>query len=341
MIHINEWVHNVRNGGRRIAIPIMTHPGIELGGYSVKEAVTDGLVHAEAILRMNSTTPSDGVTAIMDLTVEAEAFGAKVDFSKEDIPNVSGRLVYDAETIQALEIPSLEAGRIPQYLKANRLTASQVKGKPVFGGCTGPFSLVGRLFGLSEMMMALHMSPDMLVELLEKCTTFLINYCMAMKATGVDGVVMAEPAAGLISNADCITYSSTYVKRIVERVQDDDFMVVLHNCGNSGHCTDAMLKTGATALHFGNKVDMVEVLKKVPEDILVMGNIDPVNTLKYGTEQQVYDTVFNLLSETSRWKNYILSTGCDVPPRVPYSNIEAFYRAVSDFNFQNSAIIRL
>ena len=29
------------------------------------------------------------------------------------------------------------------------------------------------------------------------------------------------------------------VRRIVDAVQDDSFMVVLHNCGNTGHCTDA------------------------------------------------------------------------------------------------------
>lgn len=332
MIRINEWAHRVKSGDRRMAIPILTHPGIELCGQCVKKAVTDGEAHAEAILRINGCTPSDGVTAIMDLTVEAEAFGAKVEFSEDDIPNVIGRAVSDAEMIRRLEVPSLAAGRVPEYLKANRLTVAQVNDKPVFGGCTGPFSLAGRLFGLSEMMMGLYMSPEMLVELLEKCTAFLTEYCAEMKRIGLNGVIMAEPAAGLISNADCMTYSSVYVKQIVDRLQDDDFMIVLHNCGNAGHCTDAMVKSGAAALHFGNKADMVDVLKAVPEDILVMGNVDPVNTFKYCSEEQVYDTVMALLKDTAEWNNFILSTGCDVPPHVSWENIEAFYRAVSDFN---------
>ena len=56
---------------------------------------------------------------------------------------------------------------------------------------------------------------------------------MALKATGVNGVVMAEPAAGLLSNEDCLQYSSLFVKEIIEKVQDDHFAVVLHNCGNT------------------------------------------------------------------------------------------------------------
>lgn len=332
MIHINEWARKVRVGEKRMVIPIMTHPGIELCGRRVVEAVKDGQLHAEAILRLDSEYPSDGVTAIMDLTVEAEAFGATVEFTDDEIPNVTGRLVHDEQTVQALQVPSLNAGRIPKYLEANRLVVERISGKPVFGGCAGPFSLAGRLFGLSEMMMALYMSPAMIQELLEKCTAFILDYCAAMKWLGLDGVIMAEPAAGLVSNADCITYSSVYVKRIVERLQDDDFMIVLHNCGNSGHCTDAMVKSGAAALHFGNKINMIEALKQVPEDILVMGNVDPVNTFKFLSEQQMYDTVLALLCDTAGWRNYILSTGCDVPPHVSHKNIEAFYRAVHDFN---------
>ena len=67
----------------------------------------------------------------------------------------------------------------------------------------------------------------------------LLSYCQAIKATGVAGVVMAEPAAGLLSDEDCFQYSSLYVKQIIEAVQDDSFAVILHNCGNTGHCTPA------------------------------------------------------------------------------------------------------
>ena len=90
-----------------------------------------------------------------------------------------------------------------------------------------------------------------------------------MKERGAAGVIIAEPAAGLISNEDCSEFSSKYVKEIVDKVQDDHFMVVLHNCGNTGHCTQAMLEAGAMAYHFGNKIDITEALKQCPEDVLV------------------------------------------------------------------------
>lgn len=310
----------------------MTHPGIELIGKTVKEAVTDGRVHADAICALNDRYPSSAVTAIMDLTVEAEAFGAGVIFSEEEIPNVTGRLVSDFESVSALQVPGLDKGRVPQYLLANRLTAERIKDKTIYAGCIGPFSLAGRLFDLSELMMAIYIEPDTVTLLLEKCTEFITSYVRAMKGTGVSGVIMAEPAAGLISNEDCLAWSTAYVKKIVEAVQDDSFSIVLHNCGNTGHCTEAMVKSGAAALHFGNRANMVEALGNCPTDIPVMGNIDPVGILGQASPETVKAETLRLLEATAAWDNFILSTGCDVPPHIPFANIEAFYGALEEFN---------
>ena len=310
----------------------MTHPGIEIIGSSVLKAVTDGQVHADAICALNERYPADAVTAIMDLTVEAEAFGAEIAFSENEIPNVIGRLVTDYDSVAALEVPSLDKARVPEYLMANRIAASRIKDKPVYGGAIGPFSLAGRLYDLSEFMMAVYIEPDTANLLLEKCTAFTIEYLKAMRAAGTDGVILAEPAAGLISNDDCYQFSSVYVQKIVEAVQDDSFKIVLHNCGNTGHCTDAMVRSGASAIHVGNRADMLEVLQACPADLPVMGNIDPVGIMKQASAAEVKSAVADLLQKTASYDNFVLSTGCDVPPRIPFENIEAFYEAVNEFN---------
>ncbi len=310
----------------------MTHPGIEITGGTVLKAVTDGQAHADAICALNEKYPAAAVTAIMDLTVEAEAFGAQVLFAENDIPNITGRLVSDLESVQALEVPGLEKGRVQEYLKANRLTAERIKDKPIYGGCIGPFSLAGRLYDMTELMMAIYLEPDTVTLLLDKCTEFILKYVQAMKETGISGVIMAEPAAGLISNDDCNAYSTTYVKKIVETVQDDSFMVILHNCGNTGHCTDAMVNSGAKGLHFGNRADMVEALEACPSDLLVMGNLDPVSVMQQASPEKVKADTLALLEATSQWDNFILSTGCDVPPHTPLENIEAFYEALDEYN---------
>jgi uroporphyrinogen decarboxylase len=155
-----------------------------------------------------------------------------------------------------------------------------------------------------------------------------------LKLTGANGVVMAEPAAGLMSNDDCQAFSSAYVKYIVDKVQDENFIVVLHNCGNTGQCTQAMVATGAAAYHFGNKCRMEEVIRDVPPTALAMGNIDPVSVFKDGTVDDMRKTVADLLDKMKDYPNFVLSSGCDTPPHTPIENIDAFFQALDDYNKQ-------
>ena len=144
--------------------------------------------------------------------------------------------------------------------------------------------------------------------------------------------IVSDPAAGLLSNDDCLQFSSQYVRQIVNEVQDDWFTVVLHNCGNTGHCTQAMVATGAAAYHFGNKCRMEEVIGEVPPTALAMGNLDPVALFKDGTPQQMYDAATGLLDQMAGHPNFVLSSGCDTPPQTPLENIDAFFAALSEWN---------
>lgn len=78
------------------------------------------------------------------------------------------------------------------------LAAGHITDRPVFAGCIGPYSLAGRLYDMSEIMMLIYINPQAAITLLHKCTDFILRYCMALKATGANGVIMAEPAARII-----------------------------------------------------------------------------------------------------------------------------------------------
>ena len=332
--NMKQWVAGIIQQKEVTALPVMTHPGIELNGNTVRQAVSDGRVHYEAVMTLTRRYPSVAAATIMDLTTEAEAFGAEIAFSDDAVPAVSGRLLPDVESINRLQVPSLSAGRIPQYLKANLLAAREVTYRPLFAGCIGPFSLAGRLYDMSDIMVLIYENPDAAHTLLAKCTQFIEKYCQALKQTGANGVIMAEPAAGLMSNDDCLNFSSAYVRYIVNKVQDENFIVILHNCGNTGQCTQAMVATGAAAYHFGNKCKMEEVIKDVSPTALAMGNIDPVSVFKDGMPFQMRQTVTDLLEKMRPYPNFVLSSGCDTPPHTSLANVDAFFEALKAWNQQ-------
>lgn len=331
-INMTRWMSDIIARKDVAAVPVMTHPGIEITGDSVLKAVSDGEAHHKAIKALADKYPTAAATVIMDLTVEAEAFGAEIAFTENEVPAVVGHMLDTPADIDALKVPSLKAGRVPQYLKANLLAARSITDRPVLAGCIGPFSLAGRLYDMSEIMMLIYQDPEAAHKLLAKCTDFILRYCMALKETGANGVVMAEPAAGLMSDDDCKTFSSDYVKEIVDKVQDDYFTVVLHNCGNTGHCTKAMVATGSGAYHFGNKCDMSEVIRDVPPTALAMGNLDPVSVFKDATPGEMRAETLSLLEKMADYPNFVLSSGCDTPPHTPMENIDAFFEALDEYN---------
>ena len=169
-INMTQWVADIIRQRKVAAIPVMTHPGIELNGHTVRQAVSDGNIHYQAVMTLAKQFPSAAACTIMDLTTEAEAFGAQIAFSDDAVPAVASRLLPDVQSIYDLQVPSLSAGRIPQYLKANLLAARDLKAPslwrgmeeapPLFAGCIGPFSLAGSLYDMSDIMVLIYEHLD-------------------------------------------------------------------------------------------------------------------------------------------------------------------------------------
>lgn len=330
--NMTAWLDAVARSDARRAMPIATFPGAELIQKSALDLFTDGQAQSDCIVALARKYPSLVAMTAMDLSVEAEAFGGEIKLSNSEAPTVIGSLVSDMSTVEALRIPEIGAGRTYQYLRAATLSVGQVTDRPLLGGMIGPFSLACRLMDMSQVMLNLRRDPDVVHALLEKCTTFLTAYALAFKETGANGLIVAEPAAGLISPAFCHTFSSEYIKRIVGAVQDDHFLVVLHNCGNTEGLVTAMLFTGSKALHFGNVVDMTRIMSQLPADVVGFGNVDPLKVMKMGSEYDVKFKTLTLLEEMAKYRNFVLSTGCETPPGTPLANLDALYKTLDIFN---------
>ncbi|MBN1319530.1 MAG: uroporphyrinogen decarboxylase family protein [Thermoleophilia bacterium] len=330
--NVTQWLQKVLDADSRQAMPITTSPGMELTGKPLGSLFVDGQAQSECIVALARKYPSIAALTQMDLSVEAEAFGAPVKFSDSEAPTVARPLVADVAGVEALAVPRIGAGRTWEYIRAARLAAGQIGDRPMFGGIIGPFSLACRLMDMGDLMSATRRDPDLVHALLEKCTAFLVSYASAFKEAGANGVLVAEPAAGLISPAFCQTFSSDYVKLIVDGTQDEAFVTILHNCGNTVGQVSSMLFTGARGLHFGNVVDMGQIMPQLPEDVLGFGNVDPLKVMKMGEVFDVKSRTLDLLEAMGKYKNFVLSTGCEVPPGATIQNLDAFYKTLDIFN---------
>ena len=317
-------------------MPILSFPGVQLIGATVRDIVQSSKLQAQCMKAVADRWDTLASVSLMDLSVEAEAFGSPVRFSDGEVPAVSGAIVESEDDLDRLKTPAVGEKRTGIYVETIREAKKLITDRPVFAGVIGPFSLAGRLMDMTEIMLMCYDEPELVHSVLERVTQFLITYCTAMREAGADGILMAEPAAGMLSPSLISQFSSAYVKRIIEAVETDECVIIYHNCGNSTLVlTKEILDTGAKAYHFGNAIDLSEMLKLLPSEKLVMGNVPPAEQLRGGTPDSVREATLDVLKKCSGAPNFILSSGCDIPPASPIVNIDAFFSAAREYYSQN------
>lgn len=326
-----KWIENIKNKSIKAPLPILSFPGIQLLDISVFDLVKNGKLQAECMIKIAERYKTAASVSNMDLSIEAEAFGADVIFSEDEIPSISGRLIDNIEQAKNLKVPNPGKSRDEESIKAVAYATDAIIDRPIFAGAIGPFSLAGRLMEMTEIMIKSMTEPDTVHMVLKKTTEYIMHYILEFKKAGADGVIIAEPAAGLLSADMCTEFSSQYVKQIIEKIEDESFLVIYHNCGNTSGLVDSIVYTNAKAVHLGNNDNLYDVIQKYPKDVLVMGNIDAANQFQYGTEESISNETNRLLTEMSKYPNWLISSGCDIPPKAPLSNIDAFFKTVKEF----------
>lgn len=330
-MNIRNILWEAARSEKQHAMPILSFPAVQKMNTTVEELVKNAELMAKAMEIVAQETNTLAAVSLMDLSVEAEAFGAKVRFSADEVPAITGQLISDEEEANALVVPGLDAGRASICVEGVRLAKQRIASKPVLAGMIGPFSLAGRLMDVTEIMYICYDEPETVHIVLEKATEYLIQYGRALKETGADGILMAEPLAGILNPAMAEEFSVPYVKRIIEELQDENFALLYHNCGNAvPRMLPEIFSQGATAYHFGNAVDMEKVMQAAPADALCMGNIDPSSQFAQGTPDSIRTATKELLGKCGSYKNFIPSSGCDIPAHAKWENIQAFFEAVEN-----------
>ena len=153
-------------------IPILSFPSVTLLGISVKDLVTSPTLQADALEALNKRCAMGALVTPMDLSVEAECFGAPVKFSEDEVPAVISPILEDICDAEELEVPEIGSGRSAIFTEGIRLSKERLPEALIFGGAIGPYSLASRLFDMTELMMECYDDPDNVKILLEKVTGF-------------------------------------------------------------------------------------------------------------------------------------------------------------------------
>lgn len=329
-MNMEKWLKDQIAEQEKKAMPLLSYPSVQLMFVNVEELVQSANCQALGMKLIADRYDMPFSTSYMDLSVEAEAFGANCVHRPDEIPTITGVFIESEEDIEKLQVPEVGAGRTGITVEGVRKALMVIKDRPVFANCSGPFSLAGRLMDVNEILLQTLEDPDLVHAVLDKATEFIIKYIKAFKAVGANGVIMAEPLAGLLSPGLMAEFSTEYVKKIVDEVQDREFLIVYHNCANGiEHKLQQVADTGCRMFHFGDKADMSVVLENMPDDVIIMGNISPSAVFKANSSDKMAQDTQRLLWQSMNVDNFIISSGCDIPADTSIENIDKFFEVVN------------
>ena len=295
----------------------ITTEGLKHEGLLLQEAHHDEKKMARAAASTFQLTGMPSATLPLDLSVEAEALGAVLDFSHDDrfplpaAPSVA--------SVKDIVIPSeaLTRGRLPVIQQAIANLKQDIGNEAVISGMIpGPYTLLLLLVQPGRLFMEMKKEPGAVNQVLEQLCHFLAEVAHAYKNAGADFITVHDMGGSpaFIGPAKYEQFVFPAEKQLIAELPTPR---VLSVCGNINPVLHLLGETGAEAISIDQTSDLI-ISRARLLDTLLFGNIDPVETLWRGNQVQVREAA-NRAKEAgvdAIWP------GCDVVPITPIENIK-------------------
>jgi len=259
----------------------------------------------------------------------ASAFGGGIKYREMGAPDLREHLVREMEDIDKLDIAAIDREPVITVVKdALRATKARI-GKEYAMTMTawGPFTLAARFVGEEDMMKFTFKKKDLVHKMCDFVTDLLIHLYEPLVADGTLEVIsLADPTASgdLISKKQFKDYAVPYLKKFTDWARSKNAHTLVHICGNTTDRLDLMPETGASCISLDHKTDIGKAKEILHGKMCFAGNVDPVAVMLQGTAQEVEDVCRKTIETAGTDGGFVLMPGCDIPPTVPYENIQAF-----------------
>lgn len=336
-----ERVQAVLNGKTPDYVPVVPQGfmfSAKTAGYEIGEINRNPAKMAESHRICQEKYKYDGCVVDVDDATLAEACGAKVVFREKDVASVDEHapVLKDLREIDDLNLPDPEKdGRICEWLETvERLSDSIGDHVFIMGRADqGPFSLLCLLRGTQEFMMDLLTEDEEVIRhALEWTTEAHIRFAKAQMRAGAHATSMGDAYASpnLISGDMYRTFAFPYEKQVAEALRAEGMPYSVHICGDTRAIISDMGKTGAKILEIDWQTDMGDARAAIPDDVVLMGNINPSDPMCIGTPQEVQTQVEHIIKRT-KGAGIILSSGCALGANTRPENMAALIDAARKY----------
>ncbi|MFO0929319.1 MAG: uroporphyrinogen decarboxylase family protein [Gemmataceae bacterium] len=258
---------------------------------------------------------------------EAADCGATVAYFDDQPPALDenqARLA-DKDDLKKLSIPDpLGGGRMHDRVRGVALLRERCPDRLVEGWIEGPCAEGADLRGINTLMLDFYDDPAFVRELFEFVVAMELRFAEAQVKAGADLIGIGDAAASLIGPRFYKEFVWPYEKRMVDGVHALGARVRLHICGDTRFALEGMGKLGCDIVDLDYPSPLDAARRAMGPDQVLLGNLDPVRTLRDGTPESVTAAIRECHRQAG--PRCLVAAGCEVPRGTPPENLRALTR---------------
>jgi [methyl-Co(III) methanol-specific corrinoid protein]:coenzyme M methyltransferase len=308
---------------------MVTVQAIEQMGIRFPEVHTS----AEHMARSAMTTAElfgfDAVVIPYDMCTVPEALGRGVSLYQDSDEILYPTVPSKWATLDEGAVPAdyLSKGRMPVVDEALGILQSRCDGRFAIGGWVlGPFTMAGQLIELDVLLKGTRKEAEKVETFLSQMTDLVIEVARHYQDLGVDYMNIREMGSGtdIISPRVWKDFVQGNLRRIFSALESPK---ILHICGSTDMIIEMMNECGADALSVDQKNTVAESRKRLGDEVLLLGNFDPYETLVQMDASEVDQVIKTCIDAgvDAVWP------GCDIWPDAKRENVEAYVRVVREY----------
>ena len=307
--------------------PILSGVTRHLVGADYPTWSNDADVCAKAFIKSAEEFDIDCIIALIDLSVECDAWGQKIIFPENEAahPDYHHNVIDDIDDYEKIKkVDYRTSKRMMMQIEVCRQLVEAKGGQlPIVAFVFGPMGTLSMLRSQQEMYMDLYDDPDAVKGAIAEITATLKDYALALCDVGVDGVMFDTLfSSGSIMSKDMWRdMEFDAMKELAEAVHSKGKLVMLHNCGEKIYFDaqiEAMQPDGISFLYPPDDCkDFAECKAKYGDKTTLMGCASPTNVV-YGTDEEWADQCKAQIDAMAKGGGFVLATGCEYPANTPF-----------------------
>jgi uroporphyrinogen decarboxylase len=329
-------------GGKPERVPVTLFGGgmwsIHNWGSTFEELATDAEKMTQMLVDMSEKLQCDIVYAGSGYNnFQSSALGGKIKFREMGAPDLEDPIISNEEELAKLNMEDIDEDETINTIKeALRRTKEKIGYKYIVTMTSwGPFTTAARLFGEEPMMKATFKKPDLVEKIIDFATDLLIYLYEPLVDDGTLEVIsLADPTASgdLISRKQFEKFALPYLKKFTDWAKSKNAYTLLHICGNTTDRLEMFPLTGADCISVDHKTDIAKAKELLYGTMCFGGNVNPVDVMLNGSVDLVEKTCRQIIETAGTDGGFALMPGCDIPPTVPYENIQKFIQVAREWS---------